>query len=95
MSGVGALIRREGFSPSRLVRRVLILVRVSCALDSKRARKVRTQAFGPNLADQSRRCRWSKFLVTASPSWGIRKPSGDLGVSCRDAYIDLGWGAGW
>lgn len=40
MSGVGVLIRREeeGVSPSRLVRRVVILVRVSCALCSKRAR---------------------------------------------------------
>ena len=84
-SGVGALIRREEFSPSRLVRRVVILVKVSCALGSKRARYVLTHAFGPNLADQSRRCRWSKFLVTASPSWGIRKPSGGLGVSCKDA----------
>ena len=86
MLGVGVLIRREEFSPSRLVRRVVILVKVSCALGSKRAWYILTHAFGPNLADQSRRCHWSKFLVTASPtSWGIQKPLGGLGVSCKDA----------
>ena len=66
-SGVGVLIRREEFSPSRLV----ILVKVSCTLGSKQVQYVLTHAFEPNLADQSRRCRWSKFLVTVSTSWGI------------------------